>query len=452
MNWPRALLALMILTLLGVGIAPALCGLWLQGRITNDLTQLNTWLQRQNLQHIRVELTDSQWGWFSSDYEIELAWGSENLLLFHTMYHGPLPSLQRLEADWQPRLALGETRLDFSRAEWPFVMPELHFSSVIDFAGNADMEWRFLGYRNEHERGYLDIASSSGELHYYPAAKRLSGHLDVPDLRLGLESQHWNIAGMKTEFDFSRGDSVLPVGALQLDIQQGRIQLGETTYRFDDVEQSWQMSEFDRLSNIQWVLRAGYLSNDKVTLQSASWDSILRGISEISLTVLRPEQSPPNLPELFAMQLQQIKSRAAQLLSGTEFEIAHFETQTDDGQAQGFMRMQVPALEAVNSMPPRALLKTMDVSAEVSVPQQALQSILANTAIQKKFELSEKYRYLKRKLPAEELNQLAESAALQQLRIVVAQGLLHQDSDRYWSSIQLKEGRLSFNGHPVHGF
>gem|GEM_PF-6310400 len=440
-------------------LAPLLCGYWLQQRIADDVSTLHRTLSEHLLQHIRIESLDYQRGWFSSEYTMRIGWQGEDqsLVLHHHLMHGPLPWVQLKQGKLQPLFAAVLSRLDFSQAEWPFVMPELKFTSIVDFAGNADINWRFLGYRNEHVQGHLDVASSQGQLHFAKSEKRLYGELSVPDLRLALKSgqgqdQRWSLSGLNVNFDFSRGDAVLPVGALSVELQAGRAQQGKQNYLLTGLKQKIQLSEFDRLSNIQYLLEADSLKTPGWDVKQLGLDSILRGISEAVLTALRPEQTPTRLAELITGLEQQIKQRTPALLSGTEFEIAHFEAELPEGRSEGFLRTQVPELESVATMAPKDLLKAVDMSAELSLPQSMLHKILADSGVQEKFELSEKYRYLVRRLSEEQRNSLAKEAVSQQLSVVVAQGLVRQDQGNYWSSVELKEGELSFNGHKVHGF
>lgn len=449
----------LVLTLFVVALAPLLCGYWLQQRIANDVLALHHNLNEYHLQHIRIESLDYQRGWFSSEYKMRIGWRGQDqsLVLHHQLMHGPLPWSQLKQGKFHPLFTAGLSRLDFSQAQWPFVMPELKFTSIVDFAGNVDINWRFLGYRNEHVEGHLDVASSRGQLHFAKSEKRIHGALSVPDLRLALKDrqgldQRGSLSGLKVRFDFSRGDAVLPVGALLVRLQQGRIQQGKKDYLLAGLQQKIQLSEFDRRSNIQYLLEAESLKTPRWDLKKLGLDSILRGVSEAVLTVLRPEQSPASLVELMAGLEQQVRQRTPALLSGTEFEIAHFEAQLPEGRSEGFLRTQVPELTEVAAMAPKDLLKAVDMSAELSLPQVLLHNILADSGIQDKFQLSEKYRHLKRRLPEEQLNFLAKEAASQQLSVVVAQGLLRQDQGNYWSSVELKQGQLFFNGHKVHGF
>lgn len=454
-RWLKLLAYSLVLIVLVLGLSPMLCGYWLHQRINNDVLALHGSLDRYQLQHIRIESLDYKRGWFSSEYTMRIGWQGQDqsLLLHHQLMHGPLPWSQLKQAKLQPMFATGLSRLDFSQAQWPFVMPELKFTSVVDFAGNVDIDWRFLGYRNEHEEGRLDAASSEGQLHFAQSEKRIYGAVAIPDLRLALKNtQRWSISDLKVSFDFSRGDAVLPVGTLLVELQAGRAQQGKQDYLLRGLSQKIQLSEFDRLSNIQYFVKADSLKSPSWDLKELGLDSILRGISESGVTALRPEQAPQSLADFMLGLERQIKLRAPALLSGTEFEIAHFEALLPEGRSEGFLRTQVPELQAVAEMKPSDLLKAVDMSAELSLPQALLHSILADSGIQGKFQLSEKYRYLKKRLPEAQLNSLAEDAANQQLRVVVAQGLVRQDRGNYWSSIELKQGELSFNGHKVHGF
>ncbi len=456
--------------LLGVALlllAPALCGYALQRHINTQEQALRAWLHEHNLQQIQIESSTFQRGWFSSRYAMRIGWqGQEQrFLLNHQIAHGPW-SWQRIRrGQWQPQWAQLHSRLDFSRAQWAFVMPELTFDSVIDFAGNVDVAWRFLGYRNQHQQGRLDVASSQGQWHYAKSEKRLYGQWQVPDVRLNLDGQtagKWTLSGLDIHFDFSRGDSVLPVGELHMALQAARMQQGSHDYRVRGLAQKLQLSEFDRLSNVQWLLTAEHLQSPQWALQNLHWDSILRGISSLGLTVLKPDQPPRSLSALLDGIAAQVVTRTPELLSGTEFELAHVELTTAEGKSQGFLRTQVPALEKVAEMTPADLLKSVDLSAEISVPQAILHRVLADASVRDKFRLSDKYDYLKQRLPQRPLDReprdqqqwdsLAADAVSQQLRVVLAQGLLHQEQGQYWCQIELKQGKLAFNGNPVHGF
>ena len=454
-RWPKLFGYAVLLSVVAAALAPLLSGYWLQQRIANDVIALHDRLNDYQLQGIRIESLDYQRGWLSSEYTMRIGWQGQDqsLILHHHLMHGPLPWTQLKQGKFQPLFAAGRSRLDFSQAQWPFVMPELTFTSVVDFAGNVDIDWRFLGYRNEHADGRLDVASSGGQLHFVQSEKRIYGALDVPDLRLALQNdQRWSVSGLAVDFDFSRGDAVLPVGALSMQLLSARTQKAKQNFLLTGLKQKIQLSEFDRLSNIQYLLEAERVKTPSFALNKLGLDSILRGINEAILTALKPEQAPASLAELVLGLEQQIKQRTPALLSGTEFEIAHFEAQLAEGRSEGFLRTQVPQLKEVAGMAPRDLLKAVDMSAELSLPQGLLHNILADSGVQDKFQLSKKYRHLKRKLPEEQLNALAKDAASQQLSVVVAQGLVRKDQGNYWSSVELKQGELSFNGHKVHGF
>ena len=454
-RWPKLFSYGVLLSAVVATVAPLLCGYWLQQRITQDVSALHDSLNNYQLQHIRIEPIHYQRGWFSSEYTMRIGWQGQDqsLILHHKLMHGPLPWTQLKQGNFQPLFVSGLSRLDFSQAQWPFVMPELKFASVVDFAGNIDIDWRFLGYRNEHVEGRLDVASSEGELYFAQSEKRIYGALKVPDLRLALKNtQRWSVSGLAVGFDFSRGDAVLPLGALSIELLSARIQQAKQDFLLTGLKQKIQLSEFDRLSNIQYLLEAESVKTPSLDLKQLRLDSILRGINEAILTALKPEQAPTSLAELILGLEQQVKQRAPVLLSGTEFEIAHFEANLPEGRSEGFLRTQVPELKGVAEMAPRDLLKAVNMSAELSLPQGLLHNILANSGVQDKFQLSKKYLHLKRKLPEEQLNALAQDAASQQLSVVVAQGLVRKNQGTYWSSVELKQGELSFNGHKVHGF
>lgn len=450
----KGLFKLSAFLLLVLLIAPALCGVWLQQQIQLENQSVQRWLAEQNLQQISTEILDYQRGWFSSDIRMRIGWKgrSQHFELRHRLSHGPLPWTRVEKKQFKPQLFSGRSILDFSQADWPLVMPELVFASAADFAGNINLNWRFLGYRNEHGEGYLDAANSYGNMQYTRSAKRWMGELSVPDLRWGVGEKKWQLSGVNLSFDVNRGDSVLPLGYVNMTAEAARWQQDKARYRVERLQQKWQLSEFDRLSNVQWVLEANNFESPNMMLESVSWDSILRGISEESLTALKLERSPNSLADYWELAQAHLHQRAPAILSGTEFEIAHLAAQTHQGYIQGFLRTKVPALEDVSTMATKDLLKTVNLIAEMSIPEPVLQSILSDSGLQAQLKTSQKYRYLKRKLPESEWQELTQGAAEQQFRVVVAQGLFQHNQGQYWSSIELKEGQLSFNGHNVHGF
>lgn len=453
-GWTRFLALLLTLSLAAVLLLPWLCGQWIQQRLLADAERMRQWLDAHGFSNLDIRVIEARQYWLSSDYSLRFSWrGSDRSIDLHnTISHGPFPWAMLRDGQAQPHLAQIQSRLDFQESGLPFVMPELQFAQTVDFAGNFHLDWRFLGYLNQHSEGKLDVASSHGELHYSRTERRLHGVFDVPDMRLSLPEYKLQLTEFSFTFDISQGDSVLPVGESVLQLSGGRLQHQSGDYRMGAVRQQVLLSEFDGLSNIQLVLFADNLSSPELVITQNEWDVILRGISESSLAALIPEKAFESLQHSLPAMWEQAVARAPQLLSGTEFEVAHFFSRTPQGPVQGFLRTDVPPIEAVVEAKPIDLLQQVDLAAELSLPKTMLRDFLAHSAVQSKFRLSEKYRHLKRRVPEEELRALEAKVVDQQLNVILMQGLLREQQGQYWTAIELRQGQLYFNGHLVHGF
>ena len=144
-KWFVGLSAFVVLLLF---IAPAVCGMWLEQRMQDLQTDTESWLVTQGLGGVDVQLLGYRRGWFQSNVSMRIGWEGqpEYFELNNIISHGPFPFQLLEQQRWFPQLAAGRSVLDFSQAQWPLVMPELVFTSVVDFAGNSEVDWRFLGY------------------------------------------------------------------------------------------------------------------------------------------------------------------------------------------------------------------------------------------------------------------------------------------------------------------
>jgi len=382
------------------------------------------------------------------------------VVLAHTLNHGPFPG-------GGPALATLETRVKEVRVDGEVLkeaeqeMPLLFkpFSHArIAFDGSVNEHTEFAAIKGETDEFSYHWKGLTSDSEYSSKTKRLISNLSMPGLTIGDEDVTVNFAGLNGRFNLVEtlpklflGSSELAFGSFSIKNQKTPDESVEMESLLVSANSSYaegqiKIRELIKLGKIN-VLGESY-GPGLLDLEFNNLDA--QALSDIQEQVLAFYQSEDiyDSDVVLSKLLPIYIGFGEQVLAGNpEFNIRELTFIAPQGTVEGNAQVKFNGHEGITLDDTLALIQGLDAAAELTADESLIVAYLIADTKPKLAEYQE--LGILPEMTEEELEEMAEEQASQQIEALLLQNLLIRDGEKLRFKASYKEGMALLNGQPV---